>query len=891
MNAEQLNKLIVVDATNYLFRAYHAIQDLRTRDGMPTNAIYGLTNSLILLRDKYADAVIACVFDAKGKTFRHAIYPAYKATRKKTDPELLEQIEPAKDIVRALGLSLYCVPKVEADDVIATLTMQGLHAKKEVFVASSDKDLTYLISKGCKMINPRDNSIVGAKEILVKYGVKPELMIDYLSLIGDSVDNVPGVPSVGPKTASKWLNEYKNLDGVVKNKDKIDGKVGEKFRESLEQLKLSKQLIILKEDVEITPHAANLTEPKPDVKLINKLCDKFKFSNQIKARMLKDAEDEVKAVEKVNVDVIKTEKEFSAAWKFLDGINRIGIHIETLDGDAKSIDPVSITLFTGKRGFYINFYNESASNKKAAYKFITKVFNNEKLNICSANLKQLLHVVKNEKLSIKAKLDDAILMAFCLDSTSSRNLTSIARRYLDYQVVSKDEVIGGRDKPKHFSELEIDQAKELTVQWAKAAMDLRVLVGRQLDATSLKLYKEIELPVINVLVDMEQNGILLDTKELNSITKELSARMKSLEGKIAKITKTEINLNSPKKLSELLYDQLKLDEGKKTKGGARSTDESELQRLTLTGKSEVPELVLAYRHANKLVNTYTDVLPNSLNKTTKRLHTKYIQIGANTGRLASVDPNLQNIPVRTLDGQRIRKCFIASKNNVLLSADYSQIELRILAHFSKDKTLLQAFANHEDVHQRTAAEIFDIDPIKVNAEQRRFAKTINFGLIYGMGAFGLAQRINISRKEATELINNYFARLPEVKNYLEEVKKEASEKKYIMTHYGRRINVEPRTNQPAARAGSMRAAINAPMQGTAADIMKLAMTATKKYLDKNKLKSLILLQVHDELVLEVPKGEVKKLSKELPKVMQSVSDLSVPLEVNLSTGKNWDEAH
>ena len=889
---EAPGRLVVVDATNFLFRSFHAIRDLRTRDGQPTNAIYGLTTTLLKIRDDYANAALACVMDAPGKTFRHEMYPEYKATRKPTDPELIAQIEPAKELIRALGIELYCVPNVEADDVVATLAKQGLAAGREVMIASSDKDLMYLTGAGCAIIDPVKKIIMDAAAVTKHYGVPPERMLDYLVLIGDTVDNVPGVPGVGAKTAAKWLAEYGSLANIITHQDEIKGKVGEKFRAAVPLLGRSTDLIRLKEDVPVTPLAKQLELPQPDGVKVSELCQKFRFNPDLQERMVRGTS--VKpAVLQVLVETLRTAAEFDAAANFLAGVNRMGLHIEISGSSAPAFKMVSCALYGGERGFYIPLGHASDladinADYDLGHAFLGRLLANEKLQLCIFDAKPFLHILQNAGINYCADIKDVGLQAYCQDSSASGNLETTSRRYLNYSIPLRADIVGGRNKPAQFADLEVAIAAGPAAAWAQATFDLRRTVGRALDAAAMQLYNEIEQPVIEVLVAMERAGIMIDVEELRILNKQLRKRMVGLEDKIAASAGERVNLNSPSQLGALLYDHLGLDAGHKTRKGARSTNETELERLA-QGDSPIPKLVLEYRHLAKLVGTYTEVLPKMVNPQTGRLHTRFIQAGAVTGRLASVDPNLQNIPVRTVDGQRIRKCFVAPSGTVLLSADYSQIELRILAHFSQDATLLEAFAQGQDVHQRTASELFNINADKVSPEQRRFAKTINFGLIYGMGAFGLAQRMNIPQKEAKVLIHNYFARLPGVQEYLEQIKEQASEHKEVITLCGRRIGIAPRSAQHAG--GAMRAAINAPMQGTAADIMKLAMSAVYKCCSELGLHSQMLLQVHDELVLETPSAEIDQTQTMLKEVMGGVVKLSVPLEVDIVSGSNWDEAH
>ncbi len=886
-------RLVVVDTTYYLFRSFHAIRDLRTRDGVPTNALYGLANTLVALRERYADAALACVIDAPGTNFRHEMYPQYKATRKKTDPDLLAQIDPAKEMVDALGLPLYCVTDVEADDVIASIAIKAIAARREVVVASADKDLMYLVSKGCKIFDPSKNVELDAAAVKAKYGVAPEQMNYYLSLVGDSADNVPGINGVGPKTAVKWLNEYQDLDTIVANADKIAGKVGQNLRNQLEQLQLTRKLIELREDIALEQDPLQLGVPQANPAKITALCERLRFNPQLQARMLKHESPVTVTRRKLTTQLIKSEAQIEQAREALTGCQRIGVHIETTGADAPSTAIIAVALYGNEQAYYLPFgAGEDINNNKAGFELLSDLLGNPQLEICVYDAKTIRHALGNEGIALNCKVEDVQLLAYCVDSGTSGAIDALCRRYLDYHVALRSDALGGRDKPKEFAELALEQAGELACQWACCALDLRVAITRQLDKAGSDLYHMIEKPLVEVLAAMEQAGITLDTAKLSEINTNLRNRQTALDEQIAGLVGEQINLNSPKQLAELLYDRLHLNAGRKTRSGARSTNEAELERLAAASNSEVPKLVLEYRRMAKLVGTYTEALPLRINPQTGRLHTRFIQTGAVTGRLASVDPNLQNIPIRTQEGHMIRRCFVAPSSSVLLSADYSQIELRILAHFSGDTTLLEAFHQGQDVHKRTAAEIYGIDSEAVDEEQRRFAKTINFGLIYGMGAYGLARRIGVGNREASEIIKNYFDRMPGVNEYLRKLKEQAAADKVVTTLFGRRISFAARDQHgPQAASGALRAAVNAPMQGTAADIMKLAMTAVYAELQKRRLKTKILLQVHDELVIEAPEQEVDEVCSWLAPTMAAVAELAVPLEVEVGRGLSWDDAH
>ena len=888
--------LVAVDATYYLFRSFHAIRDLRTRDGQPTNALYGLAGTLVALRERYADAAIACVIDAPGKNFRHELYPEYKATRKKTDPDLLAQFALAKTMIKALGMALYCIDAVEADDVIATIATGALGAGRKVVVASADKDLMYLAGKGCTVFDPSKNQELDAAAVKAKYGVLPEQMNDYLSLVGDTSDNVPGVTGVGPKTAVKWLGEHKSLDAIIASADKIPGKVGVNLQQAVPQLPLTRKLIQLREDVTLDQDPLQLAIPQANVAQVTKLCEQLRFNPNLQARMLKVPSVPAAAGNKLDVQLACSAKQIAQATEALSSCRRLGVHLEADGGDAPSANIVGVACYGSDQAFYLplehtgDFINVSAE-RKLALSLLNNLLGDPEREVCVYDAKSALHALANAGVTVHGKLKDIRLMAYSLDSSTSGSLEATCRRYLDYQVPGRATVLGGRDKPGRFAELEPKAAAQLAGQWARCTHDLRIAITRQFDKSSSDLYRKVEQPLLPVLAAMEQAGIILDTARLSTINTDLRKRQAELEAQIFELGGEQVNLNSPKQLAELLYDRLHLDAGRKTRGGARSTNEAELERLAANSSSEVPKLLLAYRHMTKLVGTYTEALPQRINLQTGRLHTRFIQTGAVTGRLASVDPNLQNIPIRTPEGHQIRRCFVAPPGSVLLSADYSQIELRILAHFSGDQALLEAFQSKEDVHRRTAAEIYAISSSQVNEEQRRFAKTVNFGLIYGMGAYGLARRMGISNREASDIIKSYFDSMPGVARYLRELREQAAADKVVTTLLGRRIAFQAREHTAQGAGGALRAAVNAPMQGTAADIIKLAMTAVYCELQQRGLKTRLLLQVHDELVLEAPAAEVEQVRDWLAPKMAGVIKLAVPLEVEVGSGQNWDEAH
>lgn len=876
-------RLAVLDTTAYLFRSFHAIRDLRTREGVPTNAVYGLAMTLAQLRDRLEGVAFACVMDAPGPTFRHELYPDYKATRKETDPDLIRQIEPAKRLITALGMQLYCVGGVEADDVIASIATRARAAGVACTIATSDKDLMYLAGQGCTILDPMRNQELDAAGVTRKYGVPPARMLDYLSLVGDTADNVPGVPGVGPKTAVKWLRSHGDLAGIIAHRHEITGKVGERLRASLDQLQLAQDLIQLREDVALEPDPLALAPPTPDQEALAQVCADLRFNDNLRARLQQAAP--VATPVPVVVTVLTEAAQFHAAARQLATAVNVGLHVETSGMDAPSASLVSVALHGAGHDYYVPLDHpatlaEPVAETQAAHAFLREVLAAADREVRLFEAKQAQHALANLGIPLACRWVDVGLMAYCEGSGSGGEIASVARRFLDYGVPTRAELIGGRDKPKEFRLVSVAAASGPACQWARAAHDLREQVCTSMPNHSLRLFRQVEMPALPALMAMERNGIALDEQRLARLDGELTGRLDRLAGEIAAAAGVVVNLNSPTQLASLLYDQLGLDAGHKTRQGARSTNETELARLARDADSPIPRLVLDYRHAAKLSGTYTATLPQRINPATGRVHTHFIQAGAITGRLASKDPNLQNIPVRSADGHRIRQCFVAPRGKVLLAADYSQIELRILAHLSGDRTLLDSFAAGEDVHQRTAAEVYGVAPDQVDTDMRNFAKTINFGLIYGMGAFGLARRLGISQAAAKEMIATYFDRLPGVRDFLATLKEEVATTKVVTTLHGRTISVS-----------AVRAALNAPMQGAAADIMKLAMTAVHQGLGRQFPAALLLLQVHDELVLEVPVETADEVAAWLPRAMGAVADLAVPLTVDVGRGDNWDEAH
>ena len=880
-------RLLIIDVHNYLFRAYHAIAGLRTRDGIATNAVYGLAVSLCLLRDTYPDAAIAAVMDAPGRNFRHDLYAAYKANRAEIDDDLRVQIDPARQLTAAMGMQPYCVPDVEADDVIASLAAAAAAGGQAAVIATSDKDLMYLAGRGCLIHDPNRNVLLDAAGVAERYKVQPQQMADYLALVGDSSDNIPGVPGIGPKRAAALLAEYQTLDRIIECADELKGKMGESFRATIPELPTIRSLVAVREDVALDPLPGQLQAPQVQPEAMEQLCDRMRFNPDLQARLQARPVAQPQGAQ-LQAEVIDSAAAAADAADQIGAATAVGAHIESEGSDAPSQRMVGLAIAAGDRGWYLPLGHRAGGDEALAALIAALAGRGSRLAIFAA--KDAVHCLHNRGLQLEGFVD-AQLLAYSIDSSAAGNLAALLRRHGLPAAEDRSGLLRKKSRPLAFAQLEDGPAAAAAAGWAAAAAGLKKRLMMSATAPQLKVYDRIERPLLPVLARMERCGIMIDGPRLAKLSERLAAQMAEAEDRIAEHAGGAVNINSPAQLSELLYTRLGLAAGRKTSQGKLSTNEAELERLARAGRSPVPGLILEYRHAAKLHGTYTAALPRRVNPDTGRIHTTFIQSGAVTGRLASVNPNLQNIPVRTEIGQVIRSCFIAAPGMTLVAADYSQIELRILAHFSGDRTLLSAFAAGQDIHARTAAEVFAVDAEQVSADQRRFAKTINFGLIYGMGAFGLAQRLGTSRQEAGKLIERYFARLPGVSSYLEGLKRQAAEDRFVETACGRRISVAPGSGTHASRAHAMRAAINAPMQGTAADIMKLAMIDIDRRLEAEGMRSRMLLQVHDELVLEAPEDEVESLSQLLAETMAGAFELKVPLAVDIGTGRDWDAAH
>jgi len=910
-------RLLLVDGSSYLYRAFHALPDLRSDAGEPTGAIRGFVSMMKKLREDYHADYIACVFDAKGKTFRDDQYPEYKAHRAPMPEDLVRQIEPIHAATRALGWPILMVDGVEADDVIGTLSQLATARGIETVISTGDKDIAQLVNEHVTLINTMSNEKLDVPGVKEKFGVPPERIIDYLTLTGDAVDNVPGVEKVGPKTAVKWISEYGSLEGVVANAAGIKGVVGDNLRKALDWLPTARQLLTIKCDVPGLD-LESLKPPPPDQEALRELFTRFSFKSWLREmeggasapreegttrpapRHGDDAAEppaELPGDKPKEYETIRSMEALDAWIARLDAADIAAVDTETTGLDPMLSRLVGISLaLEPYKGAYIPLKHsgpdaENQLDFDAAIARLRPWLENPDKKKVGQNLKYDAHIFANHGIALKGIAHDTLLQSYVLESHKSHNMDSLAERHLGRKTITFEEVCGKGANQIGFDQVAIDRATEYSAEDSEVTLQLHQTLWPRIERDAkLRFIYELEMPVSVVLMKMERNGVLIDAALLEKQGGELGNKMMELEKTAYELAGQPFNLGSPKQIGEIFFERMKLPVIKKTPSGAPSTDEEVLQKLA--EDYPLPKILLDYRSLSKLKSTYTDKLPRQVNPSTGRVHTNYAQAVAVTGRLSSNDPNLQNIPIRTAEGRRIREAFIAGPGSVIVSADYSQIELRIMAHISKDPALLAAFAAGEDVHRATASEIFGAPREEVTSEQRRYAKVINFGLIYGMSAFGLASNLNIERDAAKTYIDRYFDRFAGVKRYMDETRLQAKQQGYVETVFGRRLWL-PEINSPNGprRQGAERAAINAPMQGTAADLIKMSMIAVQDWIEKEKLVTRMVMQVHDELVLEVPQGELELVKHKVPELMSLVAKLDVPLLAEVGVGPNWDKAH
>ncbi len=933
MNDTKKKRLLLVDASSYLYRAFHALPEFRSPAGEPTGAILGVINMLKKLRQDFPSDYIACVFDPKGKTFRDEIYPEYKATRQAMPEDLARQIEPLFEVIRALGWPLVVVDGVEADDVIGTLVTHAERAHGwDSVISTGDKDLTQLVTDHVLWVNTMSNDKLDPAGVKGKFGVPPDKIVDYLALMGDAVDNVPGVEKVGPKTAAKLIEQYGSLEGAIAHADEVKGVVGENLRKAAAWLPTGRTLVTVKTDVELPFEMESLVDRGADEAALGALYERFGFRTLREALAKGERAPAPAAAPAVpgegarepasagrNFAFLARHEPAEHATPFVDtrayetvldapALERWAARLEgaalaCVDTETTSLDPmaaqlvgISVSVEPGAAAYIPVGHRYAGApqqlDREAVLARLKPWLEDAARPKLGQNAKYDRHVFANHGLTVRGVAHDTLLESYVLESHQRHDMDALAARYLGVKTIAYADVAGKGASQIPFDQVELQRATEYSAEDADVTLQLHRAMGPRIeaDAKLAYIYRDIEVPVAGVLFAMERNGVLIDAELLARQSGELGQKMLALEDKAFQLAGGPFNLGSPKQLGEVLFERLKLRVVKKTPSGAPSTDEEVLEKLALD--HPICATLLEHRGLAKLKSTYTDKLPRMVNAKTGRVHTNYAQAVAVTGRLASNDPNLQNIPVRTAEGRRIREAFIAPTGSRIVSADYSQIELRIMAHLSGDRSLVEAFAKGEDVHRHTAAEVFDTPPAEVTSEQRRYAKVINFGLIYGMSAFGLAQNLAIERAAAQSYMDKYFARYPGVAAYMERTRNQAREQGYVETVFGRRLWLpDIGSSNAARRQAAERQAINAPMQGTAADLIKLAMIAVQGWIEREGLAAKLVMQVHDELVLEVPQSELERVKSGVERLMTGVARLDVPLVVDAGVGANWDEAH
>lgn len=898
--------LILVDGSSYLYRAYHAMPPLTNSDGESTGTIYGVINMLRKLIRDYQPENMAVVFDAKGKTFRNDLYAEYKATRPPMPDDLREQIAPIHEIVKAMGLPLLCIDNVEADDVIGTLAKQATAAGIETVISTGDKDMAQLVSEHVTLVNTMNNSKTDIAAVQEKFGLTPQQIVDYLALMGDKVDNIPGVDSVGPKTATKLLQQYGSLKGVIEHADEVKGKLGEKLRAAVDALPLSYQLATIKMDVELDFTPETLDIQAADNQKLAELYRRYEFRSWLQeldsatVAMPSTSTSEPATTNETHYETILTQQQLDSWLARLKKAELFAFDTETtsLNYLQARIVGMSFAIQAGEAAYLPLAHDYPGAPQQldfdATLALIKPLLEAPKALKVGQNLKYDRHILLNHGIDLQGIAHDTMLQSYVLDSTATRHdMDSLAEKYLGRNTIHFEDIAGKGKKQLTFNEIGLEEASPYACEDADITLQLHHILWPKVQAIpSLeKVYHELEMPLLPVLNTLERNGVHIDIFMLQQQSDQLALDIDRLEKEAHASAGTKFNLGSPKQLQEILYDQQQLPVRKKTPKGQPSTAENVLQELADDGY-ELPQIIMNYRSLSKLKSTYTDKLPQQVNQQTGRVHTSYHQAVTATGRLSSSDPNLQNIPIRTETGRKIREAFVAGKGAKILAADYSQIELRIMAHLSGDKSLLTAFAEGEDIHRHTASEIFGVEPENVTGDQRRSAKAINFGLIYGMSAHGLSKQLGIERHQAAKYMETYFERYPGVRNYMDNTREQAKKDGYVETIFGRRLYLqEINSSNGLRRQYAERTAINAPMQGSAADIIKRAMIAIHDWLLEADTGIRMIMQVHDELVFEVPDDQLDLAKKEIEQFMMQAAELAVPLEVGLGVGENWEQAH
>ena len=887
--------VVLIDGSSYLFRAFHALPKLMSTKGAHTGAIRGVISMIKKLMKDYEGSHIAVVFDARGKSFRNELYAEYKANRSKMPDDLREQIAPIQNIIQMMGLPLIIIEGVEADDVIGTLACQATAMQLPVVISTGDKDMAQLVNEHVTLINTMTDTLMDHEGVIAKFGVRPDQIIDYLALVGDTSDNIPGVPKCGPKTAVKWLAEYGSLEGVIENSDAVKGKVGDYLRDSVDILPLSYQLATIKLDVEMDCSIDELVISDQDESGLREIYTEFEFKQWIDEL---GADDSSVRVER-KYEIILSEERFDYWLNRLADSSEFAFNTETSRLDYMDADLVGISFSLNiNEAIYIPLSHsyQGAPEQLDRNTVVTRlksVLENPDITKIGHNAKYDMSVLARYGVDLNAIGHDTMLESYVLNSIASKhNLEDLALKYLGTATIPYEEVAGKGAKQILFDQVDIESAGEYSAEVADTTLKLKQSLWSKLvtEARLRRVFEDIELPVLKVLSRIERNGVLLDKKLLRAQSNELEKRMQQLEQEAYVLAGEEFNLGSPKQLQTIFFEKLNIPVIKKTPKGQPSTAEPVLQELALD--YPLPKVIMEYRGLSKLKSTYTDQLPEQVHESTNRVHTSYEQAVTATGRLSSQNPNLQNIPIRTENGRRVRKAFIAPEGYKLIAADYSQIELRIMAHLSKDERLLSAFKAGEDIHRATAADVFGVDVSEVSDDQRRSAKAINFGLIYGMSAFGLAQQLDIGRNDAQEYVDLYFERYPGVKEYMDRTRQLAADQGFVETLFGRRLYLpEINASNFQRRQAAERTAINAPMQGTAADIIKRAMIRVDEWLENDRVEARMIMQVHDELVLETSSTEIDTVVQTVSKMMSEAAELSVPLVVECGIGDNWEAAH
>lgn len=897
--SEQSKPIILVDGSSYLFRAFFALPALANSKNFPTGAIYGVINMLRKLITDYKPSQMGVVFDTKGKTFRDDIYSEYKANRNEMPDELAQQIKPLHKIIQAMGLPLIMVEGVEADDVIGTLAHEATEKKQDVIISTGDKDIAQLVNGHITLINTMNNTVLDTKGVENKFGVPPNLIIDYLTLVGDTSDNIPGVPKVGPKTAVKWLTQYGSLDNIVKHADEIKGKVGENLRNFIDQIPMTRSLVTIKCDVDMPVALSDLTIKEADKNALINHYREMEFKNWLAESLDGETTNDIKTIKrKKSYDIITKQTDFDKWLKKLEKAKLLAFDTETTSLNYMDAELVGVSFaIKADESAYVPFGHDYAGaptqlKKEGVLKALAPILANPDIKKIGQNIKYDMEVLGNAGIKVAGVAFDTMLESYVIDSASNNHsMDNLALKYLGVKTIKYEDVAGKGAKQIPFNQVPLETAGEYAAEDADITLQLHENLWPRVKKEKglTYIFENIEMPLIPVLAHIEMNGVLIDPDKLRKQSKELQSRLDELEKDAFNLAGNEFNLNSPKQLQEILFDKLKLPILKKTPKGQPSTAEAVLQELAVD--FEIPRLIIEYRSLSKLISTYTSKLPEQINAKTNRVHTSYNQTVTATGRLSSSDPNLQNIPIRSKEGRRIREAFIAPKGHKLVSADYSQIELRIMAHISQDKNLLKAFANNHDVHRATAAEVWGVPYDEVTNDMRRHAKAINFGLIYGMSAHGLSKQIGADHKTAQHYIDTYFKRYPGVHAYMENTREKAHKEGFVETLWGRRLYLpEINSKQIPRQKAAERAAINAPLQGSAADIIKIAMIHIEKWLNESHVDVKMIMQVHDELVFEVPDDKVDEFSKIIENYMCDPIKLDVPILVSVGVGDNWDKA-